>query len=662
MTHLLTKPLLLLSIVAAILVGSLPSRAGELVYVKRDTRRSTRNASLEASRPLPLVDTWQVIGPFECANDDEFKKSYPPEERIDLSAEYDGAGERVRWKEMRLADGRVNSLRKFKRNDNVACYLYRRIEVERPLRVRVSLGSGKGMIVWLNGEQLLSVKENRIAAMPNQDFVVLDLKPGANDVLLKVPNPSRGGWAFYYEPTIDHSLLVKLDRYLDRDFPPGGDAASYRIESLPLPDGEVVEVGALAFRPDGSLFVATRRGDVWLVTNPTDEDVDKISFKLYARGLHEALGLFVDGDDLYVGQRPELTRLRDNDHDGQADEYATVCDGFGLSGDYHEYLYGPVRDAARNFYLGLNLSLGSGTTARAPYRGLILKIDPAGALAPYAAGLRSPNGMNFSPDGRLFVTDNQGEWVPACKLQEVREGEFCGHRGALKYWRDQDPEVTPPAIWFPFGLSRSASEPVWDTSGGKFGPFAGQCFVGELTNSAITRVFLEDVQGRQQGACFPFRKGFSCGVNRLAFAPDGSLIVGETNRGWGSLGGQTQGVERVVFTGEVPFEVQSMSATSNGWDLRFTRPLNEAAARDAKNFVLQSYRYHHWDTYGSPEIDRRQHEAQVEVDESNPTRVRLIVPGRDVGRVYHLKMAGLRSQAGDALANQDAYYTLNAIP
>lgn len=657
----------LLGFVIGSLVFALPAVAQpKLEYVKKDTRRSTRSATLDASRPIPLANTWHRIGPFENKDNSGFAIAYPPEEKIDLAAEYEGAGEPARWREARLPDGRVNSLRGFKRNDDVLCYLYRKIEVASPTRVRVSLGSSKGMALWLNGEKLLSTTEKRIAAMANQDFVVLELKAGANDLLLKVPNPGKGGWAFYFEPTVDQRLLVKLDRQLDRDFPPGGEAAYYRVESLPLPEGEVIEVGALAFRADGKLYVATRRGDIWLVSNPTADDPDETTFKLYARGLHEVLGLCVSGDELYVGQRPELTLLRDVDGDDQADEFVTVCDTFGVSGDYHEYLYGPVRDRAGNFFLGLNLSLGSGTGAKAPYRGLVLRVDPAGELLPWAAGLRSPNGMNFSPAGALFITDNQGEWVPTCKLQEVREGEFYGHRGALRYWtrgeQPSDPKVTPPAIWFPFGMSRSATEPVWDVSGGKFGPFAGQCFVGELTHAAILRVFLEEVQGRQQGACFAFRRGFSCGVNRLAFAPDGSLLVGETNRGWGSLGGQTQGIERVVFTGKTPFEITSMSVTAAGWDLKFTQPVKPATVVDPKSYVLESYTYHLWDTYGSPEIERKQHEFTLEPIAGEPQGVRLVVPNRATGRVYHLKGAGVRSADGEALQNPDAYYTLNALP
>ncbi|MGD9649124.1 MAG: sorbosone dehydrogenase family protein, partial [Pirellulales bacterium] len=497
--------------------------------------------------------------------------------------------------------------------------------------------------------------------------VTLDLHAGANDLLIKVIN-GKGLWGFYFEPTLPHRLLVALERQLERDFPTSGEGEFYRIDPLPMPDDEVIEVGALAFRPDGKLYVATRRGDVWLVSNPTSDDVADITWQRFASGLHEVLGLCVVGPhEVLAGQRPEVTLLRDVDGDDEADEFTTVCDQFGISGDYHEFLYGPARDRDGNLYISLNLGFGSGGHAKAPYRGSLLRIGADGAVTPWASGLRSPNGLAFDPQGRLFFTDNQGEWIAACKLQEVRRGEFYGNPEGLRYWPEfsesNKPEYIPPTLWFPFGMCRSATEPLWDTSQGRFGPFAGQCFVGELTNSLVLRVFLEEVDGRLQGASLPFRRGFASGVNRLAQAPDGSLLVGETNRGWGSLGGQTFGIERLVFTGREPFELHSLPVTERGWQLRFTAPVDAERAIDPENYLVESYTYHYWAKYGSPEINRQQHEFDVSHSAEQPGQVQLVLrEPRELGRVYHLRMAGVRSAEGRALVNHDAYYTLNHLP
>lgn len=652
----------------------------ELVYVKGDSREETRAASLEASGVYPWPEVWNVVGPFEMAAETGLATVHPPEGAVDLSARYDGLEKEIRWRPARFSHGRVNSLKRFKPSDGAICYLYQRIEADEPRQVRIALGSDDGLAVWFNGEPLLFRDVERGAAA-DQDFVTLEVREGTNELLLKVANRSND-WAFYFQPQIPPLLLVQLDRRLEDDFPRGEEGRHYRIYPLPLPDGESIEVGGLAFRDDGNLWVGTRRGDVWLVENPLADDVHDIHMQPIARGLHEVLGLKNIDGDLYLVQRPEVTRLRDTDDDDRIDEFLTVCDGFGVSGNYHEYIYGPAVDAEGNLFVTLNLDLGSGAISTVPYRGCVIRVAPDGAAQPWAYGLRSPNGVNFSPDGRLFYTDNQGDWIATCKLQEVRYGEFYGHRSAINWWpkdspSDSDatdtsteapsdstaePEFVPPTIWFPYAMCRSASDIVWDTTEGRFGPFAGQCFVGEYTNSLIMRVALEEVQGRMQGACFPFIKGFQSGVNRLRFAPDGSLMVGGTNRGWGTLGGRDQALERVVYSGQVPFEIHSMQVTPTGWRLTFTKPINAELAADPARYFIKSYTYHYWETYGSPEIERRENPIRaVEVGDDGQS-VHLTVPERQTGRVFHLSVSGLNATDGSPLLHGDAYYTLNALP
>ena len=641
-----------------------------LVDVKCDAREEARAAALEASGLPPWPEVWNVIGPFPLLPDQGLRSEYPPEREINLSARYQGIENQVAWRPARFSHGRVNSLKRFKPSDKAICYLYQRIEAQEPRTVRVSLGSDDGLAVWFNGEQLLMRDEQRTAAA-DQDFVTLNVQAGVNELLLKVSNRADD-WAFYFQPLIPQRLLVQLDRKLEDDFPRGDEGRHYRIYPLPLPEGESIEVGGLEFRDDHWLWVGTRRGDVWAVENPLADDVNEISLRPLVRGLHEVLGMKQIDGDLYLVQRPEATRLRDTNGDGLPDEFATICDGFGLSGNYHEYIYGPALDRNGSLFLTLNLDLNTERSS-VPYRGCVIKVGPGGSAQPWAYGLRSPNGVNFSPDGRLYYTDNQGDWIAACKLQEVRYGEFYGHRAAINWWPDYqlaadesvntaEPEFIAPAIWFPYAMCRSASDIVWDTSDGRFGPFAGQCFVGEYTNSLILRVALEEVQGRMQGACFPFLKGFASGVNRLRFASDGSLMVGGTNRGWGTLGGKDQALERVVYSGLTPFEIHTMHATSTGWRLTFTKPVNAELAADPARYFIKSYTYHYWATYGSPEIERRENEiADIEVADDRMS-VHLAIPSRETGRVFHLTVRGLNAADGTPLLHGDAYYTLNALP
>src|SRR6516162_2631318 len=77
------------------------------------------------------------------------------------------------------------------------------------------------------------------------------------------------------------------------------EAAHYRIVTLPIPKDIVLEVGGLAARADGKLLACTRRGEVWLISNPNTDNPADVKYKLFATGLHEALGMVLDGKDVY---------------------------------------------------------------------------------------------------------------------------------------------------------------------------------------------------------------------------------------------------------------------------------------------------------------------------------------------------------------------------
>ena len=172
----------------------------------------------------------------------------------------------------------------------------------------------------------------------------------------------------------------------------------YRLVTVPIPEGIVLEVGGLATLPDGRLGVATRRGEVWLVENPTMEGTGRARFARYAQGLHEALGLAWRDGALYAAQRGELTRLRDGDGDGRADRYESVV-SWPLSGNYHEYSFGPVFDRRGNMIVTLNLAwIGRGASL-ARWRGWTMEITPDGRMTPLATGMRSPAGFGFNLDG-----------------------------------------------------------------------------------------------------------------------------------------------------------------------------------------------------------------------------------------------------------------------
>ncbi len=459
----------------------------------------------------------------------------------------------------------------------------------------------------------------------------------------------------------------------------------YRIETLTMPQEVVLEVSGLAMLPDGRPMVCTRRGEVFILENAYSENPDDIVPHLYADGLQEPLGLLMHEEWIYVVQRGELSRMRDLDGDDRVDEIETVCDDWRISGNYHEYNFGPRLDHDGNLWITTNKPFGEEPFGRADWRGFALRITPDGEMLPTCSGLRSPAGVEVAPWGDVFYTDNQGEWCGANKLAHLEPGDFHGHPWGiasceLPLWpygpvaevpggkllpvvKRSRPELKLPAVWFPYDkMGKSPAGMVWDQSKGDFGPFAGQLFVADQHHASIMRVFLEEVNGHWQGACFPFREDFQCGNLRLAWGADGSLFCGQTNRGWGSKGSATEGLERLHWTGKVPFEVREMRAQPDGFTLHFTKPVAADEAGDRDSYSLESYTYLLHAAYGSNEVDRRELSIERVEVAANGLSARLYTDGLRAGYVHELHLGGVQSQAGEALLHSEAYYTLIEIP
>ena len=459
----------------------------------------------------------------------------------------------------------------------------------------------------------------------------------------------------------------------------------YRIFTVPVPEGVVLEVGGLAALPGRRLAVATRRGEVWTVDDPYSE-AGAPHFSRFAHGLHEPLGLAYRDGALYTTQRAELTRLVDRDGDGQADRYETVY-GWPLSGNYHEYSYGPVFTPEGNMMVTLNLAwIGHGASL-SRWRGWAIEITPDGEMTPIATGLRSPAGYGYNLEGELFYGENQGDWVGSGGITHLERGDFAGNPAGL-IWTDEPgsplrlkPEDVPdtgepkhlvaqrvpgmkaPAVWFPHGvLGISTSDILVDSTAGGFGPFAGQLFVGDQGHSKIFRVALERVDGVYQGAVFPFREGFSSGILRMVWGDDASMFVGMTSRGWAATGRAPYGLQRLVWTGEVPFEAHRIEARPDGFEIVFTRPADRATAANPESYAVEGFTYHFHHEYGSPPIDRQEHPVTAVEVSDDGLRARLRVEGVREGYAHQVSMGGVRSAEGETLLHDVGYYTLNRIP
>lgn len=458
----------------------------------------------------------------------------------------------------------------------------------------------------------------------------------------------------------------------------------YKIVNVPIPKGIELEVGGLALTDDNKLGVSTRRGEVWVVDKPNTKTP---TYKLFASGMHEVLGLAYKNNGFFASQRGELTRLEDENNDGEADFYKTYF-SWPLSGNYHEYSYGPRIDKEGNMFVHLNVSWEGRGKSLSKWRGWLLKFTPDGKMAPFATGFRSPAGLGLMPNGDVFYTDNQGGWVGSGRVTHIEKGDFVGHPSGLK-WTDEPnsplklkPEdvksdylshyeyakelkaLKAPAIWLPHTIfGTSTSDFLYDNTKGKFGPFEGQVFIGDQGNSRIVRVFLEKINGVYQGAAFGFSEGFSSGILRMIWSNDNSMFVGMTSRGWSSIGRKPFGLQRLVWTGKTPFEVKTMKALDDGFELEFTKPVDKKMAQDISNYQLSSFTYKYHKTYGSPIEDIKEATVHKATVSNNGLTVKLTIQGLRLGFIHQIEIPKLKAAStGELLLHNKGYYTLNEVP
>lgn len=431
-------------------------------------------------------------------------------------------------------------------------------------------------------------------------------------------------------------------------------------------------VGGIDFFPDGRLAVCTwdPRGEVLIIEHPDDPSRRKI--RSFAHGLAEPLGLKVVDGKIYVLQKQELTQLIDHDGDGVADEYRCVADGWPVTANFHEFAFG-LAYADGYFYANLAVAIDPGGRTTVPQvdhdpstgvgRGQVIKIDPrTGAVTPAAMGLRTPNGIGIGPGGAVFVTDNQGDWLPCSKLIKLVEGAYYGsHTRPDHAWADRP--VTPPIAWLPQGeIGNSPSQPAEIL----VGPWKGQLVHGDVTHGGLKRTFVEAVEGVEQGCVFRFSQGFNGGVNRIAWAPEGkSLYVGQigSTGNWGQEGKKRFGLQRLAYTGAAAFEPLAVRLAANGMEIEFTEPLAEGLGWEPTHYRVEQWRYEPTDAYGGPKVDREDLVVRSASVSPDRCRVMLEIEGLKQGHVVYLRIGDvIRAESGRSLWTTEAWYTINRLP
>ena len=334
----------------------------------------------------------------------------------------------------------------------------------------------------------------------------------------------------------------------------GRDTGPYAVDTVTLPEENPfkawMRTTAVDFFSDGRAAVATFGGDVWIVSG-LDDSLNHVSWKRFATGLYEPLGLKIVNDQIYVLGRDQITRLYDFNNDGEADFYENFCNAWVASPAPHGFNLDLQVDSAGNFYFG---NCGNSAPLNVRMQQALLKVSKYGETCEvFATGLRAPNGFGMGPHDELVCSDNQGHWTPVCRINLAKKGGFYGFvadpaRSKLEPNLKIPQSYDPPLCWIPMNIDNSTGGQVW--AGEKWGDLSGQLLSTSYGMSALYEVLWEEVDGVAQGGVIKLPLKFDSGIMRARVNPKDGQVWVTGMKGWETNAPRDGCLQRVRADGE----------------------------------------------------------------------------------------------------------------
>ena len=402
----------------------------------------------------------------------------------------------------------------------------------------------------------------------------------------------------------------------------GDDDGSFAVDTLTIPFenrfGSRMRTGAFDFFSDGRAAVSTWNGDVWVVSG-IDDDLDRLEWRRFATGLFDPLGLRIVDDVIYVHGRDGITKLHDTDGNGEADRYECFNNMVYITRGFHEFAFDLQTDAAGNFYFSKGAPVnpgGRGFMTIVPHHGAILKVSKDGStIETVATGLRAPNGIGVSPDGVITSGDNEGTFMPRCRLNYITAPGFYAGVRDTAHRSDVPDQPDLPLCWMPMDVDNSSGGQVWVTGAG-WKDLDGRLLHLSYGTCSTYLVLPETVDGRIQGGVVRLPANFSSSCMRGRFGPDGQLYVVGL-QGWQTSAAREGGFHRVRRTA-APLSVPTALRTCDkGVYLTFAEPLDAETAEDPESFGVEIWNYLYSPNYGSPELSVLHPERKVEQGKPN---------------------------------------------
>jgi mono/diheme cytochrome c family protein len=473
---------------------------------------------------------------------------------------------------------------------------------------------------------------------------------------------------------------------------------TYAVDLIPLPSENPWSVqtrfGGFDFFSDGKRAACSSwNGDVWIAEG-IDGDLSKVTWRRFAYGMYQTLGLKIVNDVVYTQGRDQITRLRDLNGDGEADAYECFNNDVQITSGFHEFTFDLQTDKAGNFYFSKAMPVLQGGRGFAPWtenNGTVMKVSPDGSkLEVVAKGFRAPGGVGVSPDGIVTTGENEGSWVPACKITWTKPGDVTFNGVVPSKWDRGNwlgalpgapTDYSKPLCWLPYYADNSSGSQMWVPEKTTWDPrHAGELLHLSYGKSSVFRVLHEEVNGQVQGGAYRLNIDVSAAVMRARFHPQNGQLYLIGFRGWQTNG--RDAFQRVRYTGVTVPQPTELHAHQNGLLIRFSAPLDAKSAEDPQRYSVSKWNYVWGPQYGSGRFSIDQRDAKAEekaitvgskgehnsIDTVNVAAAKLLEDGRTVflyipqmtpAMQMELKL-DLQDPKG-ARVNETIYHTVHAM-
>ncbi|MCP4849206.1 MAG: c-type cytochrome [Verrucomicrobiaceae bacterium] len=360
--------------------------------------------------------------------------------------------------------------------------------------------------------------------------------------------------------------------------------------ALPLknPWRRAVRPSSVAFFEDGRAALSTVDGDVWIVSG-LGKALSLVSWRRFTSGLHEPYSISIRDGEVFIFDRSGLKRLHDRNGDGEADFHEWFCHDFWQSAETRDFPHDMALRPDGGFYL---IKGGQQNDHLSKHSGRVISVSNDGESAKvFSSGHRNGFLGIDNGSGDLFACDQQGHWVPATPVQQLRKGGYYGFKPAAPHGI-AEPAIAPPLTWLPHRAAQSAVDIIAGADE-RLGGLEGSLVCVDYFRPGLLKVFATGA-GMRLGEAFefPLLKG--------AINPrDGHLyLVGFQI--WGTASKDPAGFGRLRRDSTVvdgnPADV---IVGRQGILLRFDKEIDPVARGKISRYHLQAWDYRRSAGYGS---------------------------------------------------------------